>query len=97
MLFSLVHSQTAPPSRIDCSTGLDSEKVKEFHLVTPSEFYDFFLSHYSFSDNDGVVIRASASQSVDLEFISLVQSCQKTLKNGIHRFFAWCSAFKERM
>ena len=32
---------------------------------------------------DGVVVRASASQSVDLGFISLVQSYQKTLKNGI--------------
>ena len=29
---------------------------------------------------DGVVVRASASQSVDLGFISLVESYQKTLK-----------------
>ena len=35
---------------------------------------------------DGVVVRASASQSVDLGFILLVESCQKTLKNGIHSF-----------
>ena len=35
---------------------------------------------------DGVVVRASASQSVDLGFISLVESYQKTLKNGIHSF-----------
>ena len=33
---------------------------------------------------DGVVVRASASQSVDLGFISQVESYQKTLKNGIH-------------
>ena len=33
---------------------------------------------------DGVVVRASASQSVDLGFISRVQTRQKTLENGIH-------------
>ena len=42
----------------------------------------------------GVVVRASASQSVDLGFISLVESYQKTLKNGIHSFPAWRSAHK---
>ena len=41
---------------------------------------------------DGVVVRASASQSVDLGFIPLVESYQKTLKNGIHSFPAWRSA-----
>ena len=35
---------------------------------------------------DGVAIRASASQSVDLGFISQVESFQKALKNGIHSF-----------
>ena len=35
---------------------------------------------------DGVVVRASASQSVDLGFIPLVESYQKTLKNGIYSF-----------
>ena len=39
------------------------------------------------------MVRASASQSVDLGFISLVESYQKTLKNGIHSFPAWRSAF----
>ena len=43
---------------------------------------------------DGVVVRASASQSVDLGFISQVESYQKTLKNGIHSFPAWRSAHK---
>ena len=43
----------------------------------------------------GVVVRASASQSVDLGFIPLVESYQKTLKNGIYSFPAWRSAFKE--
>ena len=39
------------------------------------------------------MVRASASQSVDLGFIFLVESYQKTLKNGIHSFSAWRSAF----
>ena len=38
-----------------------------------------------------MVARASASQSVDLGFISQVESYQKTLKNGIHSFPAWRS------
>ena len=42
---------------------------------------------------DGVVVRASASQSVDLGFIPLVESYQKTFKNGIYSFPAWRSAF----
>ena len=44
---------------------------------------------------DGVVIRASASQSVDLGFIFQVESYQKTLKNGIHSFPAWRSANRD--
>ena len=43
---------------------------------------------------DRVVVRASASQSVHLGFIPLVESYQKTLKNGIHSFPAWRSAFR---
>ena len=42
---------------------------------------------------DGVVIRAPASQSVDQESTPLVESYQKTLKNGIRSFPAWRSAF----
>ena len=41
---------------------------------------------------DGVLVKASALQSVDLGFISKVESCQKTLKNGIHSLPAWRSA-----
>ena len=41
----------------------------------------------------GIVVRASASQSVDLGFIPLVESHQKTFLNGIYRFPAWRSAF----
>ena len=43
---------------------------------------------------DGVAVRASASQSVDLGSNPLVESYQKTLKNGIHSFPAWRSAFR---
>ena len=43
---------------------------------------------------DGVVVRASALQSVDQRFISQVESYQKTFKNGIHNFPAWCLAQK---
>ena len=44
---------------------------------------------------DGVVVKASASQLVDLGFISLVESYQKTSKNGIHSFPAWRSAHRD--
>ena len=44
--------------------------------------------------HDGVVVGASASQSVDLGSIPLVESYQKTLINCIHSFPAWRSAFK---
>ena len=36
-----------------------------------------------------VVVRASASQLVGLEFIPQVKSYQKTLKNVIHSLLAW--------
>ena len=45
-------------------------------------FRDFKLSRRDsdFNRRDCVVVRASASQSVDLEFIPLVESYQNTLK-----------------
>ena len=43
-------------------------------------------------ERDDVVVRASASQLVDLGFILLVESHKKTLENGIHSFPAWRSA-----
>ena len=43
---------------------------------------------------DGVVVRASASQSVDLGFVPFVESYQKILKSGIHSFLHWRSAKK---
>ena len=41
------------------------------------------------------MVRASASQSVDLGFISQVESYQKILKNGIHSFPAWRSKHRD--
>ena len=56
--------------------------------------YSFICALFSVVDRrDGVVVRASASQSVDLGFISLVKSYQKTLKNGFYSFPTWRSAF----
>ena len=54
--------------------------------------FGVFIKMYNW--RDGVVVRASALQSVDLGFISLVESYQKTLKNGIHSFPAWHSTHK---
>ena len=51
------------------------------------------LQRANFNRRDGVVVRTSASQSVVLGFIYFVESYQRTLKNGIHSFPAWRSAF----
>ena len=54
-----------------------------------------FTSTHPLDRRDGVVVRASASQSVDLGFIPLVELfLKKTLKNGIRSFPAWRSAFR---
>ena len=68
------------------------------HSVSFIAQYSFlYFCCYNYSHiiirRDGVVVRASASQSVDLEFIPLVKSHQKTLKNGIYSFPTWRSAF----
>ena len=42
---------------------------------------------------NGIVVKASALQSVDLGFILLVEPYQRTLKNGIYSFPAWHSTF----
>ena len=67
--------------------GFDIRVIHWFHTFFP-------LRTFSSGRRDGVVVRASASQSVDLGFISIVESYQKTLKNGIHSFPAWRSAHK---
>ena len=63
--------------------------TKEFNLID-SESNAITITYR----RGDVVVRVSASQSVDLGFISLVESYQKTLKNGIHSFPAWRSAQK---
>ena len=72
---------------------------KPARTITPVANYgDHYLNRSSQVHNrnhrpDGAVVRASASQSADLGFIPLVESYQKTLKNGIYSFPAWRSAF----
>ena len=56
--------------------------ITETHYLVVSLFCDL-LRHVLlciYDRRDGVVVRASASQSVDLGFIPLVESYQKTLK-----------------
>ena len=68
---------------------LISRKTKSFRSSWLS-----FLKALIYNRRDGVLVRASALQSVDLEFIPLIESYRKTLKNGIYSFSAWRSAFK---
>ena len=51
--------------------------------------------HQILYQRDGIVVKASVLQSVDLGFISKVELCQKALKNGIHCFPAWRSANRD--
>ena len=53
-----------------------------------------YLYQFIMDRRDGIVVRASASQSVDQGFIPLVESYEKTLTNGIRSFPAWRSAFR---
>ena len=66
------------------------KKLSRYGNLTGYKLSD--LTGYKYR-RDGVVVRASALQSVDLGFIPLVESYQKTLKNGTHSFPAWRSAF----
>ena len=59
-------------------------------------FVTFFIQYVgvdSSNRRNGAVVRAFTSQSVDIGFNPLVESYQKTLKNGIHSFPARRSAF----
>ena len=82
----------APASKIGGHQKSEITKIKFIKLL---KIYAFcIVSHHRISNrHGGVVVRASASQSVDLGFIPLVQLYQTTLKNGIHSFPAWRSAF----
>ena len=72
------------------STLLSSLVVYEYFIcsivVVPTERIEW-NSHV-------VVVRASASQSVDLRFILIGESYRKTVKNGIYSLPAWRSAFR---
>ena len=80
-----------------CCPDIGSTNVQTAALANPRATLLFSLPKYSFvlHRRDGVVVRAPASQSVDLGFIPLVESYQKTLRNGIRNFPAWRSAFRE--
>ena len=69
------------------------EKMKFTQVQYMATLKTAFTSPQLTSKNDGAAVRASAAQSVDLGFISQVESYQKTLKNGIHSFPAWHSPF----
>ena len=54
-------------------------------------------NHQKRSRRDGVVVRASALQWVDLGFVLQVKSYQKTSKNGIYSFPARRSAHRDNV
>ena len=64
-------------------------------LIGAVQFCSLYMYILYKLGRNGVVVRASASKSVDQMFIPLVESCHKTLKNGIRSFPAWRSAFRE--
>ena len=56
------------------------EMVKLLNFSNTKTYMKVYRNDGKCQRRDGVVVRASASQSVDLGFISLVGSYQKTLK-----------------
>ena len=81
-------------TRKDNSSLSSLKRLQSTYLVTVEVHLVKTLNcPYNLNWRDSVVIRATASQSVDLGFIPLVESYQKTLKNGIYNFPAWRSAF----
>ena len=72
-----------------CTTGMDIFQTVDASFIKLGLLWKDCVGMWSATDThrrDGVVVRASTSQSVDLGFISQVESYQKTLKNGIHSF-----------
>ena len=63
-------------------------------LIGAVQFFSLYMYILYKLGRDGIVVRASTSQSVDQGFIPLVESYQKTLKKGIRSFPAWRSAFR---
>ena len=81
---------------VDQTNGrMSSERIYLYRTRSDVDRRDIPLPQPDVDRRDGVVVRAPASQSVDQGFIPLVESYQKTLKNGIRSFPAWRSAFRE--
>ena len=72
---------------------LAKHDLQELVCLPCSIVHRQILKAISSKQRDGVVVRASTSHSVDSEFIPLVESYQKILKNGIYSFSAWRSTF----
>ena len=72
-----------------CSAPGRFEKSQNFTFQA-KQYVIFLLNSQHFK-----WVKASVLRSVDLGFISHVESYQKTLKNGIHSFPAWRSTCKE--
>ena len=90
-----------PAFLFSCISVLKSEDIRLLVILEPCCTQTSFrvtdtarTARFNYKLRDGVVVRAFASQSVDLGFIPLVESYQKTLKNGIRSFPAWRSAFR---
>ena len=71
---------------------LYKNSTSEDALWQPVIYERFALSRQYLCD--GVVVRASVWLSVDLGYISLIESYQKTFKKGIHSLPASRSAFR---
>ena len=90
MLPSLINTFPRVSLQINYKARINFCKIID---VTPGHHKIFFILFIYNNRRDGVVVRASVSQSVDLGFIPLVKSYRKTLKNGIYSFPAGRSAF----
>ena len=77
-----------------CPGGPAGYVIEDDVLSDVFDVFEINVTIKGLDRRDGVVVRVSASQSVDLWFIPLIDSYQKTLKTGIHSFPAWCSAFR---
>ena len=97
--FDPTQTGRGPHHHVEAAVDWYSSILFALHLHTT---YTTEISHFTIQKDrsqyvrwrDGVVVRAFALQSVDQGFISLVESNQKTLKNGIRSFPSWRSAFR---
>ena len=86
------HTSLAPGKR-----ALLNLPITFMHFLELRHFDFLRITKTTYCRRDGGVVRESALQSVDLGFITLVESYQTTLKYGIHSFPAWRSEFKGRL